>query len=262
MQFSDYFELRGTVPKKESIILQIAGLILVVVLWQLFAWQISSQSLLPSPLKVLTSFGELHQKNSLIQNTFFSIKLNLLGYFEAVFIALPLGFAIGLFPFARTIMDRYIQSVRFLPLTAMTGLFIAWFGIQTNMKVQFLAFGIFVYLLPVVIQRVDEVKQVYVQTAQTLGASKWQIIKSVFIPSVFSRVSDDVRVLVAISWTYIIIAELVNNQGGVGAMAYKFARQGRIDKVFAILLVIVLIGMVQDRIFKFLDRKLFKFKYI
>lgn len=258
----EFFELRGEIPPKQAKILQILGLFSILSLWYLFSLQIANASLLPNPLKVLISFKELHFENGLINNSLFSIKLNLLGYFEAIAIALPLGFLIGLFPVARTIMDRYIQAIRFLPLTAMTGLFIAYFGIQTNMKVQFLAFGIFVYLLPVVIQRIDEVENIYMQTAQTLGATRWQIIKSVFIPSVLSRVSDDIRVLVAISWTYIIIAELVNNQGGIGAMAYKFARNGRIDKVFAVLLVIILIGMIQDRIFKYLDRKLFKFKYV
>ena len=150
--------------------------------------------------------------------------------------------------------------MRYIPLTATTGLFIAWYGIYTNMKVQFLAFGIIVYLLPVVIQRVDEVEDVYVDTVYTLGATKWQTVKSVFIPAVLSKISDDIRVLVAISWTYIIVAELVNKQGGIGDMIYTSARQSRIDKVFALLLLIIVIGFVQDKIFVFLDKILFPHK--
>ena len=112
-----------------------------------------------------------------------------------------------------------------------------------------------------VVQRVREVEEVYVQTAYTLGASKWQQIRTVFIPAVLSRVSDDVRVLVAISWTYIIVAELVNaNSGGIGALAFKSARQSSIDKVFALLLVIIIIGFIQDKLFLLLDRILFPYK--
>ena len=149
-----------------------------------------------------------------------------------------------------------------MPLTAVTGLFIAWFGIDSEMKIAFLAFGILVYLLPVIVQRIDEVEEVYVQTAYTLGASNWQQIRTVFIPAVLSRVSDDIRVLVAISWTYIIVAELVNaNSGGIGALAFKMARQSRIDKVFAILLIIIAVGFLQDKLFKLLDRLLFAHKY-
>lgn len=221
-----------------------------------------SSSLLPSPVEVVHSFKELFERDNLVANTAFSVYLNLLGYCIALLISLPLGFAIGLFPIFRALFNRSIDALRFVPLTAVTGLFIAWFGIGTTMKVQFLAFGIFVYLLPVIVQRIDEVDSVYEQTAFTLGASKWQQIRTVFVPSVISRVSDDVRVLVAISWTYIIVAELVNaNSGGIGALAFKSARMSRIDKVFAILLVIVLIGFIQDKLFLLIDRLFLPHKY-
>lgn len=184
-----------------------------------------------------------------------------MGYIEAVLICIPVGFLIGLFPLFRGLFHRNIDALRYIPLTAVTGLFIAWFGIENNMKIQFLAFGIIVYLLPVVVQRIDEVQKVYIHTVYTLGASSWQTIRTVFLPSVLSKISDDIRVLVAISWTYIIVAELVNKSGGIGAMAYTAARQSRIDKVFAILLVIIFIGFLQDRLFVFLDKRLFPYKY-
>ncbi|MDH5655074.1 MAG: ABC transporter permease subunit, partial [Spirochaetia bacterium] len=128
-------------------------------------------------------------------------------------------------------------------------------------KVQFLSFGIFVFLLPTVVQRIDEVEKVYVDTVYTLGASKMEILRTVYIPSVISRVSDDIRVLVAISWTYLIVAELVNKTGGLGALAYTAGRQSRIDKVFAILVLVIIIGLVQDKIFVILDRLLFPHKH-
>ncbi|HRI27143.1 MAG TPA: ABC transporter permease [Chitinophagales bacterium] len=221
-----------------------------------------SNSLLPSPLAVLASFKELFAKDNLLANTAFSVYLNLTGYLIAILISLPLGFFIGLFPLFRALFNRSIDALRFVPLTAVTGLFIAWFGIGTAMKVQFLAFGIFVYLLPVIVQRIDDVDNVYQQTAYTLGATKWQQIRTVFIPAVISKVADDIRVLVAISWTYIIVAELVNaNSGGIGALAFKSARMSRIDKVFAILLIIILIGFIQDKLFTLLDRLLFPYKH-
>ena len=64
------------------------------------------------------------------------------------------------------------------------------------------------------------------------------------------------------SWTYIIIAEMLNNAGGIGSMIWMVSRQSRIDKVFALLFVIIFIGFVQDKIFKYFDKKIFKFKYI
>jgi len=219
-------------------------------------------SLLPSPKDVLLSFAELNKQDDLIGNTFFSIRLNLLGYFIAILISIPIGFLLGLLPLFRGLFSKIIDAYRFIPLTAVTGIFIMWLGLGSEMKVSFLAFGIIVYLIPVVVQRIDEVESVYLRTVFTLGASSWQTIKTVYIPHVFSKIIDDVRVLTAISWTYITIAEMLNKGGGIGELIWIAKRQSRIDKAFAVLLVIVVIGILQDRLFVFLDKILFPHKHI
>jgi NitT/TauT family transport system permease protein len=262
MLFKQLFELRGKLDKKTIMIIEVIGFFSIIIIWSMItAFKILPETIFPAPWKVIASFKELHFKDYLISNTLFSIKLNILGYIEAVIIGVTVGYIIGIFPFFRSLFSRYVNASRFIPITACTGIFIAWFGIDTNMKVQFLAAGILVYLIPVVVQRIDELEEVYLHTANTLGASKWQTIRDVFIPGVLSKLSDDIRVLVAISWTYIIVAELVNRSGGVGALAYTAARQSRIDKVFAVLLVIVVIGFIQDRLFLLLDKKLFPHKH-
>jgi len=216
--------------------------------------------LLPRPDKVVKAFGPLVAKDDLWKNTIKSVWLNLQGYLWAILVSIPLGFIIGLYPLFRGLFSKQVDAMRYLPLTALTGMFIIWFGINDEMKVAFLAFGIIVYLLPVVAQRVKEVDDVYTKTVFTLGASNWQMIKSVYIPSVMSKVMDDIRVLTAISWTYIIIAELINRSDGIGGLIYIKERLGQIDRVFAILLVIILIGFIQDRIFVFLDKRLIPYK--
>lgn len=260
---SDLTKLRGELSAKLSTAIQLIGLVLLVCLWSIVSgYEMIPRSLLPTPWSVLSSFKELHFDDYLVRNIGYSLKINILGYLQALLISIPLGFAIGLFPVCRELFKRYIDATRYLPLTALTGLFIAWFGIDDAMKIQFLAFGITVYLLPVVVQRIIEVEKVYVDTIYTLGANKWQTIREIFMPAVLSRISDDARVLVAISWTYIIVAELINKSaGGIGSMCYTAARQSRIDKVFAILMVIVLIGFVQDKLAGWLDKMLFSYKY-
>lgn len=218
--------------------------------------------LLPRPDQVVGAYPTLLNEDKLIPNTLKSIWLNIQGYYWAVLLSIPLGFLIGLLPIFRGLFSKQVDALRYLPLTALTGLFIIWFGIDDTMKIAFLAFGIIVYLLPVVVQRVDEVKDVYLKTTFTLGATDWQTVKTVYIPSVMSKLMDDIRVLTAISWTYIIIAELLNRQGGIGSLIYIKARQGQIEKVFAILIIIVLIGFMQDRLFVFMDRRLFPHKYL
>jgi NitT/TauT family transport system permease protein len=218
--------------------------------------------MLPSPMAVLASFKELHYEDALIINSFQSIRLNFLGYLVAIGISIPFGFALGLIPLFRGLFSKIVDSFRFIPLTAVTGIFIIWLGMENQMKVSFLAFGIIVYLIPVVVQRINEVEEVYLKTVFTLGATNWQTIRSVYFPAVISKLSDDIRVLTAISWTYITIAEMLNRNGGIGDLIWIARRQSRIDKAFAVLIVIVLIGILQDRIFLWLDRIFFSYKYV
>ncbi len=218
--------------------------------------------LLPSPLTVLKAFPELNRDDDVIGNTFYSIKLNVLGYLLALLVSIPIGFLLGLIPLFRGLFSQIVESYRFIPLTAVTGIFIMWLGLGSQMKVSFLAFGIIVYLIPVVVQRIDEVQDVYVNTVFTLGATSWQTIRTVYMPYVFSKIIDDIRVLTAISWTYITIVEMLNRGGGIGELIWTAKRQSRIDKAFAILIIIVIIGLLQDRLFVFIDKMLFPHKHI
>ncbi len=217
--------------------------------------------LLPRPDRVFLSFKDLWTTDRLLSNTAHSVWLNVQGYFWAIVISLPLGLILGLIPLFRSLFNKQVDALRFLPLSALTGLFIIWFGLGDPMKIAFLAVGIIVYLVPVVIQRMDEVEDTLVQTSFTLGASKWQQIKHVFLPASITRLSDDIRVLTAISWTYIIIAELLNKESGIGALIYTKARQGQIDRVFALLIIIILIGLVQDKLMALMDRMINPHKY-
>lgn len=250
------------VDKKTQSIINIIGTVLIVLCWHIATSTGSiSSTILPKPIDVLKSFGELYNNYDIFSNTFFSVKLNLYGYLEAILIAIPLGFIIGLFPLTRGLLSKWIDAFRFIPLTAVTGLFIAWFGIEIGMKVHFLAFGIIIYLLPVIVQRIDQTEKVHLQSIVTLGANSWQKFKYVYFPSVMSKISDDIRVLVAISWTYIIVAELINKEGGVGSLIFTATKQSRIDMVFAILIIIIIIGYFQDILFKWIDYLCFPYKY-
>jgi NitT/TauT family transport system permease protein len=218
--------------------------------------------IVPLPTEVVMSYPRLASKDNLLGNALRSVWLNFKGYFWAVLLCIPIGFAVGLFPLFRGMFSKPVDALRYLPLTALIGVFIIWFGIYDEMKVAFLAFGIIVFLLPTVISRIDEVEDVYLHTVFTLGASKWQTIKSVYFPAVMSRLLDDIRVLTAVSWTYIIVAEYINKDGGgLGALIYIKRRLQQVPDMFAIILVIVLIGFLQDQIFAYLSRRLFPHRY-
>lgn len=300
------FKLRGELSKSQSLILGIAGFVLLVGTWwmiaesrserlpiyeavefpestlgaddKMLAMLDSLQSLdslraanatefekrypiIPRPDDVVKAIPTMIKNDKLISNTGLSLWRNIQGYIWAILIAIPFGFLLGLLPLFKGLFSRPVDAMRFLPLTALTGVFMLAFGTEEKMKVTFLAFGIFVYLLPVVVQRVREVSDVYLKTTFTLGATDWQTIRTVYLPAVMSKLVEDIRVLTAISWTYIIIAELLNKEGGIGALMYTSGRQGLSEKVFAGLIVIIMVGFFQDYIFSFIQKRLFPYKH-
>ncbi|PHI21186.1 hypothetical protein CEQ90_03970 [Lewinellaceae bacterium SD302] len=203
---------------------------------------------------------ETGKPQGIVPNALISIWRNLQGYFWAVFLSVIIGIPVALIPAVRAMFARQIDVLRYIPLTAVFPLFVAAFEYGEELKVSFLAFGIMVYLLPVVMQRVWETEGVYLKTAFTLGATDWQLIKTVYLPSVFSKLIDDIRVLTAISWTYIIIAESLNRDTGLGSLLYIFARLGKMPSVYAVLIIIVVIGYLQDRLFVYMNHRLFPHK--
>lgn len=248
--------------KKEEFAYSMVGFIFMILLWQSVIAVFSiSNTIFPSPINVIKSFPELVAKYNLFGNLFYSIKLNFYGYIEAILISIPLGFIIGMYGVFNGIMGKWVDAIRFIPLTAVTGIFIGLFGVGLPMRVHFLSFGIIIYLLPIFVGRISEVDRVHKQTIWTLGATRWQTFRYVYFPSVMSKIINDIRVIVAVSWTYIIVAESIAKDFGVGAMIATAAKQGRTDMVFAILVAIIGAGYLSDLVFKVIDKVSYPYKY-
>jgi NitT/TauT family transport system permease protein len=260
MSKSEIFKFDGNVNSKTSFVLSILGVVGFLLTWWVFS-MFSKPQILPSPYRVLLALHELLTSAGTYRDVWFSVKLNLMGYVYALLITIPLGFLIALYPGFRGLFNSNINAARYLPLTAVTGLFITWFGLSFSMKAYFMGFSILIYLLPAMIQRVDEVEKIHKQIIHTLGASTWQKFKYVFFPSTMSKFWKDVRLLTAISWTYIIVAELLYKTYGVGAMIFNAGKQSRTDQVIAILIIIIAVGMLQDVIFIMSHKLMFPHDY-
>mgnify|MGYP001565539939 CR=1 FL=1 len=259
---SSLFELRGPLPRRASRTLIFLGVLLLIGTWEAICLtNLVSIGILPTPWSVMISIGPLVTEGHLFDNLLYSLKLNFLGYLIAIGVSLPLGFLLGLIPLFRELFEKQFDATRFIPLTAITGIFVVWFGIGDVMKIAFLAVSIILYLVPIIIQRIREVDQIFIDTAVTLNATRWQQVKRIFLPRALSSVFIDVKNIVAISWTYIIVAELLNRTGGIGSVIYLAIRQSHMDQAFMGLIVIVFIGFLQDRLFVLFDKLFFRFKY-
>ncbi|MEJ0053993.1 MAG: ABC transporter permease subunit [bacterium] len=263
-RLTNLFELRGNASARQNTLLGIVGVSLWLFSWWLFATLgILPRQIAPGPFEVLGVVPDMHFHDMLVRNVWFSFEMNLLATFIAIVISVPMGLALGLLPFFRGMSTPFFVGLRFLPLPVATILFMAWLGIGYTMKTAFLTVAIAVYLVPTVIQRVDEVRQVYVDTVRTLGANEWQLVRYVYLPDVFSRVWDDIVILVGLSWTYISFIELINKgEGGIGALIYSAQRTHSMEKYYALLLIIMFVAFIQTAIFKLIGRVLFPYKRI
>jgi taurine transport system permease protein len=256
------FTLRGETTARQNVLYGVIG----ITLW-LFSWWFTTevgwmpQKIAPGPFTVLGAIPDMHFHHELVRNVWYTLEMNLTGTLIAIIISLPLGLALGLVPLFRGMSAPFFVGLRFIPLPVITILFMFWLGIGYMMKTSFLTFAIIVYLVPTVMQRVTEVRQVYIDTANTLGANWWQLVRHVFIPDVFARAWDDIVILVGLSWTYISIVELINEgDGGIGAMIYMAQRTHHIEQYYALLLVIMLIAFIQTKVFAWVGDYLFPYK--
>lgn len=213
--------------------------------------------ILPSPTEVLKAFPVLHFEEALVRSAFMSFYRVMGGFVLAAVVAIPLGLLMGTFPPLKHFCAPVLDPLRFLPISALVPLFIVWFGIDDLQKIVFLFVGTIVYLLPLVVEAVENVDEVYLQTATTLGASRSQLVWSVLVPASLPAIGEALRVMNGIGWTYVILAEVINAQYGLGAMITVAGKRSHIDQIFALVIVILAIGIVTDWLIRMINRRLF-----
>ena len=262
---SDFGKVRNT-------LVTLIGFAIIIMLWHFVAaYELIPTKVLPDPFKVIGSVGSLITDYHLFGNIWFTVSLNLMCYVYAILLSLPIGFFLALYPVNNILFGKSISSVRYLPLPALTGLCIAILGRTFSMKIWFLTVCIMIYIIPTVVNKINDLQNpsnvkdnVYLQTIKTLGATNWQKFRYVYFPYVTSGIMNDIVSLSAISYSYVVICEMIYKDGnisGIGALINTMIRQSYIAEAFALLFIIIIIGTIQDIVFKAIGKKLFPFKY-
>jgi len=215
---------------------------------------------LPSPSEVVRGTLQLFIEHDLFHAILVSTRRIAIAFFLASALALPLGVLMGAFEPVNKIFEPIMAPLRYMPISAFIPLLILWFGIYEKQKIAFLFLGVFVYLLPVVVTAIRAVPEELVQTALTLGASRWQAIRTVLVPAALPEIFDSFRVMNAISWTYVILAEAVNPEHGLGYMVELARTHQKASWSFAGLLVIGGIGLLTDFLIRSVSAVLFRWR--
>lgn len=218
-------------------------------------------NILPSPFEVLKAFAPLHIEQALVRNAGVSVSRICLSFVLAVIVAVPLGTYMGTFrPIAAffhpvSLVGAYVPTVVFLPLS------IGWFGATEIQKIWFLFIVYFIAILPLVIKTIGDVPDAYLDVAVTKGASQWQLVRHVLFPVAKADIWDHLRGAFGVGWTWIILAESwANAEKGLGYLLDISYRRTRIDRYFAVVIVIVVIAIVCDQLWRIGGRLLFPYK--
>ena len=258
---SSLFSIRSPLPKQTAFLLGFVAPALV-----LGAWCIGSYSgyvdpgFLPKPTEVLRGTLQLFIQYDLGTAILISTRRIAIAFLLASAIALPLGVLMGAFDPINRFFEPIMAPLRYMPISAFIPLLILWFGIYEKQKIAFLFLGVFVYLLPVVVSSIRLVPEELVQTALTLGASKFQVIRTVLVPAALPEIFDSFRVMNAIAWTYVILAEAVNPEHGLGYMVELARTHQKASWSFAGLLVIGGIGLLTDFLIRLISSLLFRWR--
>lgn len=217
---------------------------------------------LPSPIEVLRVLVRdlFTGERVLLDAAMVSTVRIVISFLLAAAVALPLGILMGAYePINRTV-EPIMAPLRYMPISAFIPLTILWFGIGERQKMAFLFLGVFVYLLPVVVSAIRAVPEELVQTARTLGASRTQVILSVLLPSALPEIFDSFRVMNAIAWTYVILAEFVNTTRGLGYLIKLAGDRLKTSEMFAGVIIIGVIGLGTDGLLRALSRVFFPWR--
>jgi NitT/TauT family transport system permease protein len=195
-----------------------------------------------------------------VRSAFVSWSRVTIGFVLAAMVAVPLGVYMATFPpvaaFFRplALVGGYVPIVVFVPLT------LAWFGLSETQKVGFLFIACFVALLPLVIKSIQDVPAAYLDVAVTKGASQWQLVRHVLFPVAQADIWDHLRGVYGVGWGWIILAEVVNAERGLGYLIDISGRRGHTYAIFAVVIVIVLIAVACDQLWKLGGQLLFPYQ--
>jgi NitT/TauT family transport system permease protein len=253
--------LRTPIPQGVSFALGLVAPIVVLGAWCVTTYGgLAPPDFLPSPTEVLRGTLQLFLEYDLWGAIVISTRRIAIAFLLASAVALPLGVLMGSFDLVNRLFEPIVAPLRYMPISAFIPLLILWFGIYEKEKIAFLFLGVFVYLLPVVVSAIRAVPEELVQTALTLGASRGQVIRSVLVPAALPEIFDSFRVMNAISWTYVILAEAVNPEHGLGYMVELARTHQKASWSFAGLLVIGGIGLLTDFLIRVASSVLFRWK--
>jgi ABC-type nitrate/sulfonate/bicarbonate transport system permease component len=242
-------------------ILPVAGLLSFIAVWALISeLGLVRAAFLPSPWETAAALGKMVSDGTLVREGWASLRRVLLAVSLAALVGIPIGVLMGAFGRVESFLKWLVFPFRTAPITAFIPVFMLFFGIEEGMKVWFLFFGTVVYIIPMTFDAIRAVPEQYIDAAVDFGFSPFGTLVHFVLPAAWPRIFDAIKVCTGIAWTYLVAAEIVNVTTGLGAVVQHAQRFQNTPKVYAGILLILLIGNATDFLLGLVKRRWFNWE--
>lgn len=261
--WSSLWTVRAPINRRAYWVLALTGLVLPLLAWAaLAAWGGLDPTFMPSPAAVMGKFWAWLTENDLLTDMAISTYRVVAGFVLSAVFALPLGLFIGSFRSVQALLEPLTDFIRYMPAVAFIPLVMLWVGIDEGSKIAIIFIGTFFQMVLMVAEDVRRVPAAQVEAAQTMGASRAELIEKVILPSAKPALLDTLRITMGWAWTYLVVAELVAANSGLGYAILRAQRFLQTDTIFAGIIVIGLIGLLTDQLFRLAHRRAFPWLYL
>ncbi|MBD1866503.1 ABC transporter permease [Leptolyngbya sp. FACHB-671] len=253
---SVFWSIRQGFPRWLAILLSAIALAIPLTAWTVISYAgWVTPIFLPTPTAVIQSGIALFQ-DELTVDVLASCGRVAAGFLAAAVIGVPVGIAMGTFYSMESLFAPIVGTVRYMPVLAFVPLVIIWFGLGETSKTVIIFMGVVFYNAIMVADAVKFIPNEMINVAYTLGANRLDVLFRVIVPAAFPSVLDTLRVNISGAWNFLVYAELVAAQNGLGFKILQAQRFLQTEKVLFCIAVIGLIGLITDYLLKWLSKLL------
>ena len=255
-----WFDFNQSVPGGQRLVLGAVGWVAFLALWQgTSQMDLAPDRLYPGPAAVFSSLRELFLEKAFFSDVLASVSRIVISFGIAILIALPLGLLMGSFARVDSILNPLLGAWRYLPAPAFIPLLLMWLGTGDSQKITLLLMGVVFFLVIMLADVTRQTPRVLIETAKTLGGGRRIILWTVLFRNSLPGYVDTCRQMLAVSWTYLVIAEIVAATDGIGAMMMRAKRFVHVDDIMAGIVTIGVLGLLFDVLFRLIYRKCFPY---
>lgn len=250
--------VRGSIDRARYRSLALASFLGLLALWWLIAASGAINPLfLPGPASVVRALIVWWQNGNLLDDIGISVYRVMAGFLLSAVMAVPLGLYIGAYQPVRALFEPVMEFARYLPAVAFVPLVLLWFGLGETAKISLIWIGTFFQMVLMISEDAARVPMAQIEAARTLGANNREIVRLVLWRSAMPAMLDTMRITLGFAWTYLVVAELIAANSGLGYAILRAQRFLQTDRIFVGISLIGVIGLITDQVIRRLHRALF-----